>query len=1226
MDELEETRPLGNQEKVVFSEEQFAPGSVFFHYKIEKEIGRGGMGIVYKALDTKLQRHVAIKVILGGLETGKKVQRFLREAKAMAQLKHPHIVEIYEMGQSPLHYFVMEYVEGENLAVWFQNKKLSMRKIVTVLHKVTQAVNYAHKSGIIHRDIKPANILIDKVECPKIMDFGLAKMNEDIGLSCTGDVIGTPGYMSPEQAENKDVDKRSDIYSLGATLYEGLCGKPVFQGENAYNVMHQIATQDPVRPMLLNCDIPKELEAICLKCLEKKPERRYPNAHALGKDLQNFLENRPVMAKPASSFTYLKKFLIRNWLIALIVFSAACILITSAFFFIFFLMQEKEKATFAEREAKIAQAQGLVAKGNAMLLGQRWEDAIDEYQKARKSFQKLNLPQNIVDWSILQAYRKNPLPLLQIHVQQETALRDVAYTPDGRFILTAGNKTMQMWDSKTGALVRSYDGAAPFCLVSDGKSFFCNTMHKEIARYDLETGQKIYRIATSNHKVESIAFSKESNLLMYGSETGKVVLWNIATQKVQTANAGQFEIRSVAFDQNGVMAAAIDRYKAFVWDLKQKTSKEYHIPFLTEINYGLSISFLPGAEHLLLSTGSHGRVWDIKTSREIKRFSGHNQAVTKSILSPNERWILTSSADQTIRLWDMQTQKELRVIKGNRGTVTSIAFSPDSTKAASVSDDNFLCIWDLNPHQERFFLSSMLYQTQSLQVSPNELQLLIADNTGKISLYDIESGNLIMEFAGHTSAVFHVSFSPDGSRFASAGCDGTVRLWNINQGKHIQCMNCYDKDPKMAMRVLFSPDGKKILSGGQDGKVRLWDASTGKQILCMEGDVESEWIGGLAFIKDGKEAFSASKSGKIYRWDLKSGHKIKEEKNNFHLFCMTRSSNQRWLAYTSRKNIIEILDLEPENFATVYNTQKIYHPGNVQNIFFYDSDQYILTVGSDKNLKFWDRETRTEVLNLYEDASISGLALAPKKDILFLAYQDNSIGCLALGHTKEYEFFKKHLPDAIKKIEKKEAVGESYLVLANWYFFRRAWKEAKELYLLAQKQGIIAPPSRLFRCYWKTGEYEEALQQIQHAKKQASPDALLHLELCQKGIQTEQERQRSVQQKLASAKTVNPMIKEVFTEKNSISHRENDKNFLLHYYKIAVYAQEHLKITITGENFIPLLSIQNPLGEITACNQHLFGQGQILSWEGKFPIAGEYLIICAKQGQEPKPYILEIQH
>ncbi len=1223
MDSSEETRPLHNQEKTVFSEGQFSPGSMFFHYRIEKEIGRGGMGIVYKAMDTKLQRYVAIKIILGGVETGKKVQRFLREAKALAQLKHPNIVEIYEMGQSPLHFFIMEYVEGENLSLYFQNKKLSMRKIVTILYKVAQAVHYAHKTGIVHRDIKPANILIDKTECPKIMDFGLAKMNEDIGLSCTGDIIGTPNYMSPEQAENKDVDKRSDIYSLGATLYEGLCGRAVFQGENTYNIMHQIATQDPVRPMLLNCDIPKELEAICMKCLEKKPENRYSSAHILSKDLQNFLENRPVIARPASSFTYFKKFLIRNWLVASIVFVASCILATSTIFFIFFLIQEKEKAEFAERQAKIAQAQGLVAKGNAMLLGQRWEDAIDEYHKARKSFQELNLPQNIIEWSILQAYRKNPLPLLQIQVQEETELKDVAYTPDGKFILIAGNKTMQMWDSKTGSLVHSYDGIAPFCLVLDGKSFFCNTMQKEIVRYDLETGKKLYRIAIFDDKVESIAFSKETNLLMYGTEKGKVVLWNISTQKSQVSNVALNEIRSVAFSKNGLMAAAIERYKAFVWDLSKKTLKEYRIPFISEISYGQSISFLSGAEYLLLSTGFHGRIWNIKTSREIKRFAGHSQGVTKAILSPDERWVLTSSWDKTIRLWDTIKEKELQVLRGSKNTVTSIAFSPDSTKVASVSDGSVLCVWDINPNQERFFLSNMLYQIQSLQVSPNELQLLAADNTGTIFLYDMESGNLIMEFKGHESPVFQATFSPDGNRIVSAGCDGTVRLWDIHRGKEIQRMKVYDDIQKMALRAIFSPDGKKILSGGQDGKVRLWDAMTGKQILCMEGAPDGEWIGGLAIVKEGREAFSASRDARIYRWDLKTGQKIKEEKTNFHLFCMTLSENQQWLAYTSHKNLIEILDLDTNN--KLQNTQKIYHPGDVQNIFFYDSDRYLLTVGSDKNLKFWDRETRTESLNFYEDASISKFALASRKNILFLAYHDNNMGRLALSHTKEYEFFQKQLPDAIKKIERKESLAEAYTVFGNWYYFRGAWKEARDLYLIAQIHGASIPASRLFQCYWKTGQYPESLQQIQKAKTQASPDTLLHLELCEKGILAEQEGREQTRQKLATAKTAASSIQEVFTEKNSIPCKIHDKDYLLHYYKISVYAQEHIKIIMTGENFTPCISIQNPLGHTIFCNQHIFGQGQILSWEGKLPMAGEYLIMCLKQGKESGQYSLEIQ-
>ncbi|BBM83507.1 serine/threonine-protein kinase [Candidatus Uabimicrobium amorphum] len=282
-------------------------------YKILGELGRGGMGVVYKAHDTRLDRMVALK-ILEKCKSGKDIKRFIHEVRALSQLHHPNIIRIYEYGETPTPFFTMEIVQGENLSDFFKtNPGLSPKEIAEIVEKVTEAICEVHKRKIIHRDIKPSNIMLTANKQPKLMDFGLAKSDlHNDQLSVTGEILGSVSYMSPEQARGK-AELRSDIYSLGATLYQGLTGQKVFSSESTYEAIYNIFNEAPKRPREINPQIPMELENICIKCLEKKLENRYQTAFELLRDLRNFRNDRRVKAKRSESaslktlFSYTQK-------------------------------------------------------------------------------------------------------------------------------------------------------------------------------------------------------------------------------------------------------------------------------------------------------------------------------------------------------------------------------------------------------------------------------------------------------------------------------------------------------------------------------------------------------------------------------------------------------------------------------------------------------------------------------------------------------------------------------------------------------------------------------------------------------------------------------------------------------------------------------------------------------------------------------------------------------
>ena len=290
-------------------------------YELLEEIARGGMGVVYKARQVSLNRVVAVKMILAGRLAGEvEVRRFLTEAEAAANLQHANIVAIHEIGQHQgQHYFSMDYVNGPNLAQWAKAKAVSPPQAAGLLLTIARAVHFAHQRGTLHRDLKPHNVLIDESGQPRITDFGLAKRTtQSSQLTQEGAVMGSPSYMPPEQAVGRHdlVGPASDVYALGAILYELLTGRPPFGPGPFTAVLRQVIEDEPAAPSQVNRLVPADLETICLKCLEKRPERRYATARDLAEELERFLNQEPILARPASSIRKAWNWLVRNpWLL-----------------------------------------------------------------------------------------------------------------------------------------------------------------------------------------------------------------------------------------------------------------------------------------------------------------------------------------------------------------------------------------------------------------------------------------------------------------------------------------------------------------------------------------------------------------------------------------------------------------------------------------------------------------------------------------------------------------------------------------------------------------------------------------------------------------------------------------------------------------------------------------------------------------------------------------------
>jgi eukaryotic-like serine/threonine-protein kinase len=290
---------------------------VFGDYELLAEIGRGGMGVVYKARQISLNRVVALKMVLAGrLAEAEDLQRFRTEAESAGRLQHPNIVAVHEVGEvDGQHYFSMEFIEGLSLAQRLRAGPLPGRTAARYVRQIARAVHCAHQSGTLHRDLKPGNIMIDRGDEPHVTDFGLAKrLGNDSGQTRTGTVVGTPSYMAPEQAAGKsrELGPACDIYGLGAVLYELLTGRPPFRAETPLHTVMQVIENEPVPPRLLNANVDPDLETICLKCLEKDPGRRYPSAEDLAQDLDRYLNHEPITARSSNMLGRLTRMLERS--------------------------------------------------------------------------------------------------------------------------------------------------------------------------------------------------------------------------------------------------------------------------------------------------------------------------------------------------------------------------------------------------------------------------------------------------------------------------------------------------------------------------------------------------------------------------------------------------------------------------------------------------------------------------------------------------------------------------------------------------------------------------------------------------------------------------------------------------------------------------------------------------------------------------------------------------
>jgi len=879
----------------------------FGDYELLEEIARGGMGIVYKARQVTLNRLVAVKMILSGeFASPGYVERFKREAEAAANLHHPNIVAIHEVGvQDGQHYFSMDYVEGRNFAELVRDGPLPARQAAGYLKTIAEAIHYAHQRGILHRDLKPSNVLIDPNDEPRITDFGLAKRLTDSQLSTlnpqltlTGEVLGSPNYMPPEQARGtrQAATVANDVYSLGAILYHLMTGRPPFAGETLTATLHELLHSEPVSPRLLNTRVPRDLETICLKCLSKEPQRRYATARELADELARFLRDEPILARPIGPHGKAWRWCRRNPRLASLAGVSLLLLLAVAIgspIAALRISREKRSAQSNAAESRARLVRQYVANGNRLvdegdLMGALpwFATALKEEQDpARAEIHRLRLGTTL----------KQCPRLAQVWFNKDV-VRDARFSPDGRRVLTLNDdRTARVWDAMTGEAVSTpfdYSGGTfafsrDAAFSPDGRRLATVSGASSVGVWDVETGRLAFPVLQHDGGLFHIEFSPDGRLLATGSSDCTAQLWDAATgARIGQPMKHETSVTWVSFSPDGSRLVTATAMVA-IW--RVPTGELVTRLRMAENRSASYCQFSPDSSRVAIACGD-GTAWvfDAATGNVVTLIR-HQGRVRRACFSPDGRWLLTASEDGTAGIWNAATgtpvsatirhagpivdssfssDGRLVVTASSDGTaglwfastgkpattrlkhaaaVLSACFSTDGQRIVTASHDHTARLWDLRGASQAFFTMNHPAVVQRASFSPDNRRVVTVSVDGTAHVSDLRTGEPFTAMESNLEAVRHAEFSPDGRLLAAASSNGTARVWDLSTGQPVSPPLVHTG---LVNHVDFSPDGKMVVTAGSDRFARVWVVSSGRLISEMK---HRESVNYAWFTRDGKQ-------------------------------------------------------------------------------------------------------------------------------------------------------------------------------------------------------------------------------------------------------------------------------------------------------------------------------------------------------------------------------------
>ena len=838
----------------------------FGDFELLEEIARGGMGVVYKARQKSLNRLVAVKMILAGnLASEVDVQRFQTEAEAAARLQHPGIVSVHEVGRHDRQsYFSMDYIEGRNLSEVIRGESLLPTQAAGYVEQIAQAVHYAHQQGTLHRDLKPSNVLIDANDRVRITDFGLAlDIASESQLTRTGQALGTPAYMPPEQAEGKRglIGPASDVYAMGAILYELLTGRPPFRGETPVETMRLAIETDPLSPRLLNPSIPKDIETICLKCLEKEPARRYLTAEQLADDLQRFLNGEPISARPigrvSRGWRWCRRKPLAASLAGALVLAVVATVVTLAVANVMInraLHDRTEalaQARFDKRAAEDALERERLAIAEQKRLIQQLADTLERTQW-NAYLRGILLTAKDADTGNLAAART------RLAACGPAALRRfewhyLASRLRSPLIVEWSNRALRSprGVSATGVAIAEIDG--------------------ELHVYDSDRTRVVHKQPMPPHEFAH-TISRDGRWVAYVPKRAirRTIrirsLTGAPPRPVITLPAGEVVCDVIFSSDAGRVLALVERI--------QSASNPAGSGFARQVTQRTTVV----------------KIWDTTTAglietHQLADLPTRRQVSHRNLIAADGtlRWLLTPTA-----LFDLKSSKS---VLSFHEPADVVALNRDATLAAISTKKGRVSIWNTKSGN-RVDAWTTMQRVRQIAFRPHVDEVALGCVNGTVEFRDY-ARRVSLPPMPTKPRMRNLAFLPDGQKLMTvhSAVGGAARylLWKRNRDACLVVSQSHIGHSLWGRQICFHPDGGRVAVVVGNGTVHVLDAYTGRVTRKFQVRMRKrDQLASVTFSPDGQTIAAAGRDG-FFVWDLKTGHLHRRLQPDVGTFCTQAS-------------------------------------------------------------------------------------------------------------------------------------------------------------------------------------------------------------------------------------------------------------------------------------------------------------------------------------------------